>query len=526
MKRKIKFILPIICVISVFAVMCIIWHGRTKQVNTVNHNIIDRYVDLNNDKKNEKVSFYDNNLKIDEADGKTIFEGKVNSQNDWSDAGFIKDEKLNTTKIIVSDNTKDTSAMLTLKSYSYENGKVNENVLANNIYKGKVELKDNNIIVSSPLYSKGDSNAVPSRQKITTYKLADNKLTTVNTEEKSYKLSSANLGTAYYKNPSYDELKKIIDNVAREKCIPPEVLEAVAWQESKGADYDNNGIVNWRQFANGQPVIGYDHIGIGIMQVSDYNSSDTDYVNRLKYDVEFNIRQGAEILLKKWARETSTSTDKIPKVGDGSPLYREHWYYAIWAYNSYSEINNPASHYSTAYQTLVIGHMNNVFHNNMIDLYLYNSSLFAPNVLPTADISELTTKNAADIGSKRQTHKYIVTVSSLALRDDNMNYIGSFSMNDVVQLEKDYRLYNGYMRYYVTGNGKSGWVAGNWLELSGDTNNDNIVDLYDCVNISRHINGSGTAVTSDNICDIGKYDVNGDGIVDNNDIKAAENNWN
>jgi hypothetical protein len=119
-------------------------------------------------------------------------------------------------------------------------------------------------------------------------------------------------------NPPVDQIRAKLYAAAVARDIPPKILYAVAFQES-----------TWRQFdANGDPLIGFDGLGIGIMQVTSYGGFD---VERLKTDIDYNIAAGAEILVEKWGYAPSV----IPVIGDGSPFCYENWFYAVWAYNGW-----------------------------------------------------------------------------------------------------------------------------------------------------------------------------------------------
>ncbi len=73
-----------------------------------------------------------------------------------------------------------------------------------------------------------------------------------------------------------------------ERLIPPKILYGIAYQES-----------TWRQFdADGDPLIGSDGRGIGIMQVTTIPAG-VD-VERLKTEIDYNIAVGADILVEKW----------------------------------------------------------------------------------------------------------------------------------------------------------------------------------------------------------------------------------
>jgi len=63
-------------------------------------------------------------------------------------------------------------------------------------------------------------------------------------------------------SPTPADVSSSLTKWANQYNIPPVVLKAIAWTES-----------DWREFNNGNPLtplIGYDGVGIGIMQISDY----------------------------------------------------------------------------------------------------------------------------------------------------------------------------------------------------------------------------------------------------------------
>lgn len=116
---------------------------------------------------------------------------------------------------------------------------------------------------------------------------------------------------AAYSNPPTIEIQAKLYDAAVARNIPPEILYGIAYQES-----------TWRQFdANGNPLISPDN-GYGIMQVTSVGSYD---VEKLKYDIDYNIAAGADILLEKWSW--------VPSIGDDSMDCYENWFYAVWAYN-------------------------------------------------------------------------------------------------------------------------------------------------------------------------------------------------
>ncbi|MHB8859594.1 MAG: transglycosylase SLT domain-containing protein [Thermoleophilia bacterium] len=120
-------------------------------------------------------------------------------------------------------------------------------------------------------------------------------------------------------NPSKAEIKTLLYNAAVARGIPPEILYGIAYQES-----------GWRQFdSSGNPLMsGYGDGGIGIMQVTSYGSYD---VNKLKWDINYNINAGADILIGKWGW--------TPSIGDDNMNCYENWFYAVWAYNGWTANN-------------------------------------------------------------------------------------------------------------------------------------------------------------------------------------------
>jgi hypothetical protein len=114
--------------------------------------------------------------------------------------------------------------------------------------------------------------------------------------------------------------------------VPCIILKAVAQTESGG----------WKQYRaaydeNGETVISFDY-GYGIMQITSGMSScdpitsfDPSLVAR---STKYNIGTGALFLINKW--------NKAPYIGTNDPQVAEEWYYAVWMYNGWSNVNNPS----------------------------------------------------------------------------------------------------------------------------------------------------------------------------------------
>lgn len=480
----------------------------------------EQAIDLNNDGKDEKIKIDGNKVSINTSDSKMLLEVSTDGTN--TSVTYAKDTKLGDTKVIIEKRTRNTAGELSYSILKYDGNTMKEIASKQDIYKGKLEAReDGSIVEEKPVYAENDCNAIPSKVEKTYYKIEADKLLSYNTETVPYTYSSYGTDGQTYTNPSADYINTLLEKAGKEFGIPSAILKGIAWQES-----------SWRQFDNktGGPLIGYDGIGIGLMQVSDYDSKDTSvanqmYIKRLKYDIEFNISEGCKILMDKWALQTAGAQWKIPKIGDGSPLFLEHWYYALWAYNSYSDINNPAINYSKAYQTLVINHINTRYSTAMLDLYVSNKDLFPSQGVPRTDIGEISGIHKGDVKAKAPGGKYIA-LTNVTLRDDNMSSIGSLNTGDVFEIKGQPRIYNTYIRYPVEANGKSGWVAGNYIKSIGDVNNDDIVDIYDLTKLSEKLGQTGTTINVDNVADIADMDLNLDSVVDLQDLALLARNYN
>jgi len=148
-----------------------------------------------------------------------------------------------------------------------------------------------------------------------------------------------------FKNPPREEIAQKLETIAKAKNIPSAILKAVAYVESSWRQFDSNG--NVLSNNTEQP-------GLGIMQITSYDPTNIELVNKLKFDIDFNIAFGADLLNKKW--------DVVPKIGDGDRNKLENWYFALWAYNNWSIRNNPnnaAARNEVAYQDKIISKSGN-----------------------------------------------------------------------------------------------------------------------------------------------------------------------
>jgi len=128
---------------------------------------------------------------------------------------------------------------------------------------------------------------------------------------------------ASHVNPDRQTMNCLITKAARQSefPIPPEIVKAVATVES-----------SWKQFdGKGEPNISSDG-GIGLMQITSTAGYD---VERLKFDLQYNIETGIEFLVKNF------NNSNLPKVGDHNPKNLESWYFAVMAYNGIKAVNSP-----------------------------------------------------------------------------------------------------------------------------------------------------------------------------------------
>lgn len=127
--------------------------------------------------------------------------------------------------------------------------------------------------------------------------------------------------------PSYSKLKKGVPSTNVEAGVPCIILRAIGYTESR-----------WKQVTaspgrTGPTLISFD-CGYGVMQITSGMSGGFGFdPTRVASSYEYNIGTGAKILIDKW--------NVTPPIGDRDPGIAEDWYFAVWAYNGFSFINNP-----------------------------------------------------------------------------------------------------------------------------------------------------------------------------------------
>ena len=169
--------------------------------------------------------------------------------------------------------------------------------------------------------------------------------------------------TALTKNElSYSEINELLEKAADDNNLPPILLKAIAYQESNWNHYwtaagEQPNDNHYEYWPEGEDCVGkvkvriedpsdtypYGAYGIGIMQYTiplnkEGNPTDQDLYDKLKNNIEYNIKKGAERLSQKWEEsqknplEIENSNDII-HIPIDNPNIIENWWYATYWYN-------------------------------------------------------------------------------------------------------------------------------------------------------------------------------------------------
>ena len=323
------------------------------------------------------------------------------------------------------------------------------------LYQGQIQVHKGKLVEKIPIYQKNDANALPSSYTEKVYTFAEQGAVL---QEESTKSAGISLfSTGQWTNPPRAEIEAMLHRIALEKGVPPVIVKSIAYAES-----------NLRQFHNGQPLLSFDGKSWGIMQVSPGAHGQFDE-EKLKYNIEYNIAAGIEILLEKWSLNLTT-------IGNGDPRTLENWYFSIWAYNGWSQWNNPnmlpRDHgtwvQTEAYQEKVIRFARSQF-----------GQIITPiprEQLPTTGLplssQDFATPQPEHLAAFRSHKKgeMLIAVSSLALRNSSGGYIGALSPGTKMEVIGGPVLQNKYIRYEIKTiepNTKTGWIAMNWALPTG-----------------------------------------------------------
>lgn len=340
--------------------------------------------------------------------------------------------------------------------------------------------------------------------------------------ERSYSTSidkkfSAGVEAANTSNPPREQIEALLSDIAEEKGIPPVILQSIASVESNLRQFDNDGL----------PLPSFDLKSWGIMQVTPESYPGGD-LEKLKTNMAYNIRAGADILLDKWSYALAQVPVR-PKIGDANPRTLENWYFAIWSYNGWTSISNPRVN-SNPYQEKVIGRSETEF--NRVINKLPAQSLPASGLPNPTDRFDTPQPIHSIIINDYQKDDIVVdmTISSgLTLRDKENGWerLKSLSPGLAMMVIEGPELYNGYNRFkvraiYLEDNyniSDIGWVTENWTKKmrKTDINNDNVTDLFDYVNIAKNVNRE----IDEHNESLNILDMNYDKKIDNDDLLLA-----
>ncbi len=477
----------VICVLSILIVLISLSNAFGDEIGEYKakyQEIENYFIDIDGDGKKEreiKVDREEEEISI--GKNKIFYSGFLYEiiYEDLTDDGI--------SEVIVVTKDGGTSSLLNYGIYEIKEEKIKLIFKREGIYRGIVGIEEGRIIEKMPQYGDRDTNASPREYVAKEYLYYGDefKLVSEDTKDikelnvKNNKVESERRHNKYYNNPKRSEMEEIIGEVALEKGIPPVVLKSIAYTES-----------GLKQFKNGQPLESFDGISYGVMQVTPRIHTQYDE-KKLKYDIRYNVMAGADILLSKWSYAFRTKPI-IPKVGNGDPRVLENWYFAIWAYNGWSESNNPNmipyEHLSwvqrRAYQDKVIDYALSQFDQRITRI--------DEDDLPGAGLPEA----GRVFHTPRPYHKaeyktydygdIIINMadSGLVLRDDDWNRIETIPPRVGFIIICGPKLHNGYVRYKVRplmeDREKSlGWVAINWTKTMNDSdvNHDGKTDLKD-----------------------------------------------
>ncbi|WP_430790403.1 cell wall-binding repeat-containing protein [Virgibacillus flavescens] len=445
-------------------------------------------VSVDNGKLNSSVSIFEN--------GKEVFSKDLTAINvDGIEKVMVDDQQY----AIIKYRYKGSSNALYFEVLKLKETGA-ESIYISDIYeRSRIDLSENQITLEYPEYNDGDVKVDPSNIVKQTFSITGDKVIKEDKSIKSDELMRSEKKTnrtlsVNQPNPSYTQISKVLTEKAFDANIPPEIVKAIAFQESGWRQYWEivpERVKDCEIYDGSNVVIGSDCIGIGIMQVSDYRSlpegpEKEAYINRLKTDIEFNIEEGLKILKDKW----NFGGNIIPTVNDNDSLVIENWYFAILAYNGLLPRNNPLEKAYTAYQEDVFQRIEDYsllditpFPTYKLNPYQTDSGLMLfdnQNVQMNGPIHPSSQSLAEGDTS-------YVTTNGLTLRDGpSGNRIGSLNKGTKVSVTGSFVADNARTNHYVwypvtASSGKSGWVASSYLSPASE-----YLDVYELEGINRY----------------------------------------
>ncbi|WP_165769016.1 cell wall-binding repeat-containing protein [Virgibacillus profundi] len=357
--------------------------------------------------------------------------------------------------------------------------------------RGRVVIEDNEIILEYPKFEKGDVKTNPSNIVTQHFSIIKNKVVE-NEKEISATLSDQKLqsNTLNGVNPSYAEINSILTEESLKANVSPEIVKAIAYQESGWQQYWERVPESVKKCPNydGTNVkLGYDCIGIGIMQISnqmylDEGPEKEEYIRKLKTNIRFNIQEGIKILKEKWNYHRS---GLIPTINDNDSMVIENWYFAIMAYNGLLPRNNPLERPFSPYAAYQEEVMERVGNYSLIDINPFPTHKLDPYIIGNGQL-RFKTSNFTVEGPQHYSSQSLkagdtsfVTVNDLNLRSaPGGNVKGSLNKGTKVIITGKYEGNNSRVNQYVwfpirTSSGQTGWVASSYLSPTN-----NYIDNY------------------------------------------------
>ncbi|HLQ70260.1 MAG TPA: cell wall-binding repeat-containing protein [Bacillota bacterium] len=368
---------------------------------------------------------------------------------------------------------------------------------AENIYtsepheRATMDITDNHITLQYPDYKEGDVMTEPSEMVTETLQILDNTVTSSDKDVQALEHPSGEDAEASNKyNPSYGEINQILTEEALKANVSPEIVKAIAYQESGWQQYWEtipDSIKNCKKdpdkgtlaYDGTHVKLGYDCIGVGIMQISNHmympeGKEKEAYIKKLKNDIRFNIQEGITILKDKW---NYYKNGTIPTVNDNNPMVVENWYFAIMAYNGLLPRNNPLDRAYAAYQEEVFQRIENY---SLLEINPFPTYKLKPYQLDNGQL-RFENKNVKVEGPQHLSSQSLkkgdtahVNANGLRIRKTpGGTVIGSFNKGTKVTVTGKYAGNNSRTNQYVwlpvkASNGVSGYVASSYLSPSND----------------------------------------------------------
>lgn len=135
--------------------------------------------------------------------------------------------------------------------------------------------------------------------------------------------------------PAIPTLKKGADGTSRVTAsLPCLLFQSMIFVESSWQMFCASCGAHGLTMIGGGCGYGYAQITSGMRASDLQNNTATNFdVNKVASSATYNLATGLQFMVNKW-------NGRQP-IGDRDPEIIEHWYYAVWAYNSFNWKNNP-----------------------------------------------------------------------------------------------------------------------------------------------------------------------------------------